>query len=222
MKYGGVFPAVIALGWYLARRTARLRSAPFLLVSGIAALSFLLALAETLEINLRGGSWILGFYSPFTRAWEFAVGALLALALTKVTISLTPRLMLLSGAAGLAMLGASLWPIPKSATFPGPWTLLPVTGTLLLILAGTQDNAVSRSLSTSPMVRIGDWSYSVYLWHWPFIVFAIYIWPFSSYAPILAAVVAVVPALASYYWLEQPIRQRATQTESKSSNSSRS
>jgi len=210
-----VFPAVIFLGWYLARRTAKLRSAPFLLVSGIAVLSFLLALTEMLEINLRGGSWILGFYSPFTRVWEFAVGALLALALTKFTISLPSRMMLLLGAAGLAMLVLSLWLISESATFPGPWTLLPVSGTLLLIFSGTQDNAVSRSLSTSPMVRMGDWSYSVYLWHWPFIVFSIYIWPFSSYAPVLAVLVAFVPALASYHWLEQPIRQHAIQSRIK-------
>jgi hypothetical protein len=61
------------------------------------------------------------------------------------------------------------------------------------------------------MVRIGDWSYSIYLWHWPFIVFAIYLWPFSPYAAVLATVISLAPALASYYWLEQPIRQRVTQ-----------
>ena len=210
-----VFPAVIFVGWYLARRTERFRNAPFLLISGIAVLSFMLVLAEPLGLTFPGSNSILGFYSPFTRAWEFAVGGLLALTLTKVSISLRPRLLLMAGIVGLAMLAASLWLISESATFPGLWTLLPVTGTLLLILAGTQDNAITRSLSTSPMVRIGDWSYSIYLWHWPFIVFAIYIWPFSSYAPILAAVVAVAPALASYYWLEQPIRQRVTRSRTK-------
>jgi peptidoglycan/LPS O-acetylase OafA/YrhL len=205
-----IFPAVLVLGWVLARRTARLRGAPFLLISGIATLSFGLALAQTLGFTFFGSEILLGFYSTFTRAWEFAAGALLALALTKVTISLTSRFMFVVGAAGISMLAASLWLITGSTSFPGPWTLLPVTGTLLLLLAGTCENRVSRALSIPPMVRVGDWSYSIYLWHWPFIVFAIYLWPFSPYASVLAAAVSLAPALASYYWLEQPIRQRVT------------
>jgi len=207
-----IFPAVLVLGWVLAKRTSRLRSAPFLLISGIAAFSFGLALAQTLGMTFFGSEILLGFYSTFTRAWEFAVGALLAIALSKVKISLAPRLMSVVGATGVGMLVASLWLITESTSFPGPWTLLPVTGTLLLILAGTRDNPISRALSTQPMVKIGDWSYSIYLWHWPFIVFAIYLWPFSSYAAILAAIVSLAPALASYYWVEQPIRQRVTRT----------
>lgn len=205
-----IFPAVLVLGWVLAKRRARLRGAPFLLIGSIATLSFGLALAPQFGLTFFGSEILLGFYSTFTRAWEFAAGALLALALTKVTISLTSRFMFVVGAAGISMLAASLWLITGSKSFPGPWTLLPVTGTLLLLLAGTCENRVSRALSIPPMVRVGDWSYSIYLWHWPFIVFAIYLWPFSPYASVLAAAVSLAPALASYYWLEQPIRQRVT------------
>ncbi len=205
-----IFPAVLVLGWVLAKRTARLRGAPFLLISIIATLSFGLALAPKFGLTFFGSEIFLGFYSTFARAWEFAVGALLAITLTRITISLTPRFMSVVGAVGIGMLAASLWLINGSTSFPGPWTLLPVTGTLLLLLAGTCENPVSRALSIRPMVKIGDWSYSIYLWHWPFIVFAIYLWPYSSYAAIIAAVVSLTPALASYYWLEQPIRQRVT------------
>jgi peptidoglycan/LPS O-acetylase OafA/YrhL len=182
-----VFPAVIALGWYLARRTVKFRKAPFLLIGGIAVLSFGLALAGSFGWTFPGA--ILGFYSPFTRAWEFAFGALLALALAKATPSLSPRFMSVVGATGIGMLVASLWLITEATIFPGPWTFLPVTGTLLLLLSGTGNNPVNRALGTRPMVKIGDWSYSIYLWHWPFIVFAIYLWPFSPYAAALAAVV---------------------------------
>ncbi|MGO9034745.1 acyltransferase family protein [Mycobacterium sp.] len=56
------------------------------------------------------------------------------------------------------------------------------------------------------MVRIGDWSYSIYLWHWPFIVFARALWPDSRTALLIAAGVSFIPALASYRWLEKPIR----------------
>jgi hypothetical protein len=56
------------------------------------------------------------------------------------------------------------------------------------------------------MVKIGDWSYSIYLWHWPFIVFAVLLWPAVPYAGVLAAGLSFVPALASYVFVEQPIR----------------
>ena len=61
------------------------------------------------------------------------------------------------GALGAAMLAASLLLISGATTFPGPATLLPVVGTLLLLLAGTHPyGAVRRALSQTPMVKIGD------------------------------------------------------------------
>ena len=102
------------------------------------------------------------------------------------------------------MLAASLWLISETTVFPGPWTLLPVAGTVLLLLAGTHRNAVSQVLGTNPMVKVGDWSYSIYLWHWPFIVFAIYLWPFNSYSAVVAALISLAPALASYRWSNNP------------------
>ena len=150
--------------------------------------------------------------------WEFAVGALLALALAKTATSESMQtlnrgktyLSTLTAIAGIVMLAASLWLITESTVFPGPWTLLPVTGTLLLLLAGTHHNSVSQVLGTNPMVKVGDWSYSIYLWHWPFIVFAIYLWPFNPYSAVVAALISLAPALASYRWVEQPLRQYAT------------
>lgn len=201
-----VFPALIALGWYLARRRGWLRFSPHLIVGAIAVVSFALAMASASGLTFRESGTILGFYSPFTRAWEFAVGALLALALARWTPH-APRLMTLLGATGLLMLAASLWLITDTTPFPGPWTTLPVTGTLLLLLSGTNVTApTSRALSTTPMVTIGDWSYSIYLWHWPFIVFAVYLWPQSTLTAPVAAIVSMAPALASYRWVEKPIR----------------
>ena len=205
-----VFPALIALGWYFARRNVKLRAAPFLIISAVAVLSVGLALAGSIDLTFPGAGTILGFYSPFTRAWEFAVGALLALVLAKGKAQFSSRLTSVMGLVGIGMLVASLWLITEATIFPGPWTILPVLGTLLLLLSGTSNNPVNRVLGTRPMVRIGDWSYSIYLWHWPFIVFATYLWPFSPYAAFLAAVISLAPAVASYHWVEQPIRQRVT------------
>ena len=100
-----------------------------------------------------------------------------------------------------------MWLVSDATPFPGPWTLLPVTATFLLILAGAQGpNVVTRSLSTRTMVMIGDWSYAIYLWHWPFITFARALWPGQAWAPLCAALVSLAPAAASYRWIEQPGR----------------
>jgi len=210
-----VFPGLITLGWYLARRRGWLRFNPYLIVGAIAVISFALAMATAGGLTFHGSSTILGFYSPVTRAWEFAVGALLALALARWSRH-APRLMAALGATGLIMLAASLWLITDTTPFPGPWTLLPVIGTLLLLLAGTHNaNATPRLLSTKPMVKIGDWSYSIYLWHWPFIVFAGLLWPNTPGVLLMAAVASMVPAVTSYRWVERPIRGLSGLTRSR-------
>ena len=148
--------------------------------------------------------------------WEFAVGALLALALAKTATKASTntraksQLSTLAALAGVFMLAASLWLITDATVYPGPWTLLPVSGTLLLLLAGTNRNLVSQLLGTTPMVKVGDWSYSIYLWHWPFIVFAVYLWPFNPYSAVIASLISLAPALASYRWVEQPLRRYST------------
>lgn len=104
------------------------------------------------------------------------------------------------------MLTASLWLITATTPFPGAWTLLPVIGTALLISAGATDSVATRALSSPPIVAIGDRSYSIYLWHWPFIVFAQLLWPDSPPILLAAAALSFIPAYASYRWVEQPIR----------------
>ena len=197
------FPAILALGWLLARRVSRLKHAAVAIVGLVAAVSFVLA-----DVGSTGyaPSWLLGFYSPLTRAWEFALGALLALLTARLAVQ-SRRLTLGPGLLGVGMLASSLWLITGSTPFPGTWTLLPVVGTLLLLLAGSgASNIVTRALATRPLVKIGDYSYSIYLWHWPFIVFAAVLWPDASYAPPAAAALSLIPAVASSRWVEQPIR----------------
>jgi peptidoglycan/LPS O-acetylase OafA/YrhL len=197
-----VFPAILALGWLLARRRRR-RHMPVAIVGLIGAASFGLTLLRTSGVS---HSWLLGFYRPLTRAWEFALGALLALTAAKRTIK-SRELTLSLSVLGAGMFATSLWLIGSSTPFPSAWTLLPVVGTLLLILGGTHaSNLVTRSLSCRPLVKIGDWSYSIYLWHWPLIVFAVLLWPASAHARVIAAGLSIAPALASYRFLEQPIR----------------
>ena len=193
-----MFPAILLLGWVLSRRGRRIRWVT-VLVAAVALMSFWLAAA---------GVWPeLRFYGPFARSWEFAVGALLALATTRRWLSSEKHVRLLAW-LGVALLVASAYLIDKTTPFPGPWTLLPVGGTLLLIAAGTQHATwVTRALTYPAIVTIGDWSYSIYLWHWPLKVFAVTLWPEVQFAGILAAILSILPAVASYRWVEQPLRR---------------
>lgn len=200
-----VFPLLVIAG-LRAAGAARLRRAT-VIVGALTALSFLIGLAWTfartpLDITSQPEAW--AFYLSPARAWEFGIGALLALATASGRV--LPRAAALPAAiAGVLLLAVGFWGITPTTPFPGFAALAPVLGTMLLIAAGSHANSVSGALATTPMVRIGDWSYSLYLWHWPLIVFAVLLWP-GPWTPVLAAAVSFVPALVSYYLVENPIR----------------
>ena len=192
-----IFPGLLALTWYLARRYRRRLTLAIPVIAVVSLASFILAVIP--------GAAPLGFYSTLGRAWEFGIGAVAALVAARMS---SGRLAVALGALGLVMLAASLWLVGPQTPFPGPWTLLPTVGALLVILAGTHpQNAVSRALSTRPLVAVGDVSYSLYLWHWPLIVFAGLRWPGSTWALVLAAALSVIPAVLSYRFVEQPLRR---------------
>ena len=211
-----MFPAILVLGWALSRRGRRIPWAT-VLVGATALASFGLAVVGVGALNPVHGflsRWwqvttesALGFYGPLARAWEFAVGALLALVTTSRSLGSDKHAGLLAW-LGVALLAGSAWLIDKNTPFLGPWTLLPVGGTLLLIAAGTRHSTwVNRALAVPAMVKIGDWSYSIYLWHWPLTVFAVTLWPQVRFAGTAAAMLSILPAVASYRWVEQPLRQ---------------
>jgi peptidoglycan/LPS O-acetylase OafA/YrhL len=65
----------------------------------------------------------------------------------------------------------------SSEHFPGWWALIPTLATAVLIQAGSESIVNKYILSNPVMVFIGKISYSLYLWHWPFLVY------FNSYFP---------------------------------------
>ncbi len=203
-----VFPVLLAIAWLLGRRKVRHFWAYFF-IAVILGLSFFVAyLGSDGTEHSPFISSLLGFYSPFSRAWEFAVGALIAL------IGANWRRLGRAGGTVATILGviavfASFWLISSATPFPGPWTLMPVLGTGLLLIGGLASNTlISRVLASRPLLWVGDRSYSIYLWHWPFIVFAATLWPDNFTAVLIACAVSVIPAWASYRWIEQPIRNR--------------
>lgn len=204
------FPALLLLGLLQSRRY---QWAPVLLIGVVAAGSFALSCAWSFGappigslVVYFGGPASFAFYSSIARAWEFALGALLALTCHRIP-TLGRRHSTAIALLGMGMLAASALLIHDTEPFPGVIALVPVAGTLLLIGVGDSANPVSGLLSTRPMVAIGDISYSWYLWHWPLIVFAALLMPNRPAVLALAATLSILPSLASYVWVEEPLRR---------------
>ena len=200
-----VFPSLMAVVWLTAvRRRVAPRPALVIMMVLVGGAS----LAAALWMTSRGGgqsvAW--AFYgSPF-RAWEFAIGALVAVGVRQR--SRLPGMVLTAMAGlGVAAIAASAFLIDSSTRFPGPWTLVPVLGTAVVIYAGTgTSSGPLRGLSSRPMVWLGDLSYSWYLWHWPVIVFASLWLRDQPVWVATAAALSLVPAWLSFRLAEEPIR----------------
>jgi peptidoglycan/LPS O-acetylase OafA/YrhL len=208
-----VFPALLVAGWMIGKRRKRWMYLPHITILFFICVSFFLAINPLGTVHSGKGSWLFGFYSPLTRAWEFGAGALLALTIRRFN-KLKRIYLEITGILGVGLLVASQLLISEKTITPGYLTLLPVFSVLLLLIAGTKQNAfTTRITSWKPLVRIGDWSYSIYLWHWPFIVFATRLWSNSVLINSIAFLASLIPALLSYHWVESPLRKFVTSTK---------
>jgi peptidoglycan/LPS O-acetylase OafA/YrhL len=205
-----VFPAILLVAWRLSSRRGRSRRAWAVgAIAIVSAASFLLSIWFSYALPLPV-SWPrpsdFAFYSSPTRAWEFGLGALLAL--EEERLARLPRLAagtLATAGLGAILVGASL--APDRAHFPGLYALVPVCGAAAVIASGMAGSVgASRLLELRAATWLGDRSYSWYLWHWPFIVDARAIWPGSGWAAPTAAAASLLPAWASYRYAENPIR----------------
>ena len=114
------------------------------------------------------------FVTP-TRVWEFVAGALVTLIV--VSREHSERVRGAVGWLGLVAIVTAAVLFDERSLFPGWIALLPVLGTVAVIVAGTTRSpyAPARWLSLRPMTFVGDISYSVYLWHWPLIIVVPYV-----------------------------------------------
>ena len=211
-----VVPITLALVTYWRGSASRLtmRSRWLAALATIAVASFLANIALVdLGYSVQGIEEPLAFafYAPLTRAWQFAIGGLLALwsASGGVRSLRTSRILLRGGLFGI-LLGALLF---DSATpFPGLAAIVPSVSTLLVLAAGQAPRGRSSgypeaALSSSAAVRIGDLSYSWYLWHWPFIVFGKAMFGDRLTVVLAAVALSLIAATASHRFVEERFRR---------------
>jgi peptidoglycan/LPS O-acetylase OafA/YrhL len=146
------------------------------------------------------------FFVLPTRAWELLLGALLAFAHLPAARGRIAEALALCGAALIAF---AIVAYSDATPFPGVSALAPCVGAALLIYAGTHaPTSVGRLLTLPPMVFIGKISYSLYLVHWPIIVFTRHA-TLREPTDLQIVLIAVVSfALATFSWavIERPFR----------------
>lgn len=201
-----VWPVLILLTTWLAGRVGIDRR---IAAGGAIGAVFGLSLAYSILTTAQDPA---AYFLSYARFWELAAGGLVAL--------LAPRLAGLGlGAArvvavwgGLALVMYAAITFDGATVFPGSAALIPVVGTALVILADVGPGPGSPLwLMRRGAVRVaGDASYSVYLWHWPFVVLVPYAigHPMAWPAKVAAIVAVVLLAILTKNLVEEPLRGR--------------
>ena len=146
------------------------------------------------------------FYLPQYRAWEFAFGAMVSVGrLPRIS---RPWLAQILSAAGLVMILASVFLLSDQSLFPGEAALPACLGAALIIYAPCDRfSPMGRVLQNPVATRIGLWSYSLYLVHWPVLIMARY---FQNPLPLATSLLLILLTfgLAGLSWrfVEQPFR----------------
>jgi peptidoglycan/LPS O-acetylase OafA/YrhL len=173
--------------------------------AAVAMLSFAGSVVETSQ------SGAAAYYSMVTRAWELAAGALVALSLP-LAARLEQRLAGVLTWTGVACIATAAMVFNSSTPYPGDAALLPVAGAVAIIFAGCAAGrrwGAEAVLGTKPFQRVGAWSYSWYLWHWPILILAPALLgrSLSILEALAMAVISLVIAVLSFALVERPIRR---------------
>lgn len=199
-----VWPVIILAAAWGARKVLKVRFRVVL----VAVMLMVFAASLTFSILETMRSQPSAYFITTTRAWEFAAGGLVALL---PALKLTQRA--LTGASWIAVGGilASAVLFDAKTPFPGWVALIPVAATAWLLYAGDLASTSSpQYLARAGWVqKLGEISYSLYLWHWPVIVVFVAVdgdEPGWKWTIVLVVVMLVLAALTKRF-VEDPVRR---------------
>ena len=150
------------------------------------------------------------YFSPFTRAWELALGAMVALATPKLT-RVPPAVAATMTWIGLAAIVIAAVVFSAQTAYPGMLVAVPVGGAALVIAGGTASSRFGAEslLGLWPFRQLGRISYSLYLWHWPILILAAESQGQTSLSVssnVAWLLVALGASIVTYWLVENPIR----------------
>ena len=202
-----------SLVWLRAHRRGalgRVRRPMLGAVTAVLAILAAVSLMASIRQTATSPSW--AYFSIVTRAWELAVGAMVALALP-LSRRLNRRLAIALSWVGLGCIALAAARFSGTTAYPGDAALLPVLGAAAVILGGSAlggSRFGAEALLGSPLFqRVGAWSYSWYLWHWPALVLAPAVLghALSEIQAVAVALVSLGIAVMSFVLVERPIRR---------------
>lgn len=186
-----IFPLIVCFVWKQAPQRLAL------VFTSAALISFSWSWIEVVS----NPKW--AFFLLPARGWELLVGALLAILPQKTMRSLGDEAW---AGLGLVLVLAPMFFFDRQTAFPGPGALAPVLGAALLIWTGGSTK-IGKLLGWRALVRIGLISYSLYLWHWPFVVFAReMVIELTLTWKISLLVASLLAGYSSWRWVEMPSR----------------
>ncbi|MFE2043480.1 acyltransferase family protein [Streptomyces sp. NPDC059477] len=197
-----LWPLLLMLSW---RPTGRRR---FLAVP----LVVLCLVSLGLSVLTTSGSPSWAYFGSHTRFWELGAGALLALSARRLD-RLPAHCAAPATWIGLLCIALSAVLYDGGTPFPGPYALLPVLGTVLVLAGGGSPTPYGARwlLARRPAVWIGGLSYSWYLWHWPLLIIGPLALDRPADLPLALGLglLALLPAWATLRLVENPVRFHA-------------
>ncbi|QHF23899.1 acyltransferase family protein [Rathayibacter sp. VKM Ac-2804] len=198
---------LLAILWVYARLRAAHTDRTLRFTAGAAMLVIIVASLAWAFVQSATGPTI-AYFSTFTRAWELGVGALLAVIAPLFLRMRQPARVVLAW-TGLAGMTASLFLVDGGTGFPAPGAILPVLATVLVLASGIGEQARGLVPLANPVAKyLGDISYSLYLWHFPTVVFGAALFPNSGSAGYIGVlVVGFGIAALAYHLVERPLHR---------------
>lgn len=150
------------------------------------------------------------YYSLFARSSEFLIGVLFQIFILYKTKEINKKSQNLLAFVALPLIIIPIFVYNESTLFPGIMAIIPCIGTGMLLI--TKDSLINRFLSNKTFVFIGQLSYSIYLWHWPFM--ALHRYYYSQYEipvghAIILSILIFISSYISYYFVEEIWRKKS-------------
>lgn len=200
-----IWPLIFVIAAVIAHLgKIRIRALLIYIFGAVFAFSLLYSIITT------ANNQALAYFDTRARLWEFALGSLLALALPSLRWNRLTRIFLgWLGIVGMLSCGLIL---QVGQQFPGYMALWPTLAAACIIVAGFTDSKFSadRFLSWKPLVKLGDSSYALYLFHWPLLVIYL-VWSGRDHAGPRAGLAIILVSIAAAWaltkWIDTPLRR---------------